>query len=197
MSGTALSDAALAQLFTNARTANGFLPQPVSADILRQVYELAKMAPTAMNTQPARYVFLTTPAARERIIPCLMEGNQEKTRHAPVCVIVATDTQFYENMPKIWHNPTARDMFAEAPEMARATAERSSTLSGAYFIMAARALGLDCGPMSGFDAAAVNKEFFPDGRYQANFLINLGYADSSKTMPRNLRLSFEEATQVL
>lgn len=197
MPASALSAAVLSQLFTDARTANGFLPQPVSADILRQIYELAKMAPTAMNAQPARYVFLSTPQARARIIPCLMEGNQEKTRSAPVCVIVATDTKFYENIPKIWHNPAARDRFANNADLAKATAERNSTLSGAYFMMAARALGLDCGPMSGFDAAAVNQEFFPDGRYQVNFLINIGYADHNKTMARQLRLCFEEAVQVL
>lgn len=197
MSAPALSAAVLSQLFTDARTANGFLPQPISTDILRQIYDLAKMAPTAMNAQPARYVFLSTPAARERLIPFLMEGNRDKTRSAPVCVMVATDTQFYEHIPKIWHNPAARDMFAHNLDKAKATAERNSTLSGAYFIMAARALGLDCGPMSGFDAEAINKEFFPDGRYQVNFLINIGYADSSKTMTRQPRLSFEEVAQVL
>lgn len=195
---TPLHDAALAQLFTDARTANGFINEPVTQAQLRQVYDLAKMAPTSMNTQPARFIFLTSDAAKARILPFLMDSNVEKTRNAPACVIVATDTRFYENMDKVWHDgPGARAMFEGAPEMAAATAQRNSTLSGAYFIMAARALGLDCGPMSGFDAAGVNKEFFPDGRFQVNFLINVGHIDGSKTFPRNNRLSFEEACQVL
>lgn len=192
-----ISDVSLDQLFRKARTANGFTDKPVPADLLKQVYELACMAPTSMNTQPTRYVFLTTPEARERIIAALSPTNVDKTRSAPVCVIVATDTRFYEHMPKIWHRPEAQGMFEGNPAMASATATRNSTLGGAYFIMAARSLDLACGPMSGVDLAKVNAEFFPDGRYQANFLINLGYMDESKLFERNPRLSFEQACQVL
>ena len=192
-----ISDASLDQLFRHARTANGFIDKPVAPEVLRQVYELAAMAPTSMNTQPTRYVFLTTPQARERIIGALSPTNVDKTRSAPVCVIVATDTRFYEHMPKIWHRPEAQAMFEGNPAMASATATRNSTLGGAYFIMAARSLDLACGPMSGVDLAKVNAEFFPDGRYQANFLINLGYMDESKLFERNPRLSFEQACQVL
>jgi nitroreductase len=192
-----ISDASLDQLFRQARTANGFIDKPVPTELLKKVYELACMAPTSMNTQPTRYVFLTTPAARERIVPALSPTNVDKTRSAPVCVIVATDTRFYEHMPKIWHRPEAQAMFEGNPAMASATATRNSTLGGAYFILAARALDLDCGPMSGVDLAKVNAEFFPDGRYQANFLINLGYMDKSKLFDRNPRLSFEQACQLL
>jgi len=192
-----ISDASLDQLFRQARTANGFIDKPVPAALLRQVYELAAMAPTSMNTQPTRYVFLTTAAAKERVIPALMPANVDKTRSAPVCVIVATDTRFYEYMPKIWHKPEAQAMFEGNAAMASATAVRNGTLGGAYFILAARALDLDCGPMSGVDLAKVNAEFFPDGRYQANFLINLGYMDKSKLFDRNPRLGFEQACQVL
>jgi len=192
-----ISDTSLDQLFRQARTANGFIDKPVSQDLLRRVYELACMAPTSMNTQPTRYVFLTTPAARERVIPALSPTNVDKTRSAPVCVIVATDTRFYEHMPQIWHKPEAKAMFEGNAVMASATATRNGTLGGAYFILAARALDLDCGPMSGVDLAKVNAEFFPDGRYQSNFLINLGYMDKSKLFDRNPRLSFEQACQVL
>ena len=192
-----ISDASLDQLFRQARTANGFIDKPVSADLLKQVYELACMAPTSMNTQPTRYVFLTTTAAKERVIPALSPTNVDKTRSAPVCVIVATDTRFYEHMPQIWHNPGAKEMFEGNVPMATSTATRNGTLGGAYFMLAARALDLDCGPMSGVDLAKVNAEFFPDGRYQTNFLINLGYMDKSKLFNRNPRLSFEQACQVL
>jgi len=191
-----LDTAALDDIFLQARTANGFQDKPVPPELLRQVYDLARMGPTSMNTQPTRYVFLNTPAARERLRPALSAGNLDKTMAAPVTVIVATDTRFYEHMPQVWHREGAREMFAGDAAMAQATATRNGTLGGAYFIIAARALGLDCGPMSGFDIAKVNAEFFPDGRLQANFLINLGYGDG-KVFDRNPRLSFEQACQVL
>ena len=183
----------LDQLFFNARSANGFLEKPVPMSLLQEVYEIARMGPTSMNTQPARYVFLTSPQARARVLPALKPGNVDKAKSAPVTVIVATDTRFYEHMPAIWHVPEAREMFAANAELARNTATRNSTLGGAYFMMAARALGLDCGPMSGVDLAKIDADFFPDGRLQANFLINLGYIDPSKTYKRNPRLSFEQA----
>ena len=192
-----ISDACLDQLFFKARTANGFTDQAVPADLLQQVYDIAKMGATSMNTQPARYVFLNSPEARARLIPALAPGNVDKTKVAPVTVIVATDMQFYEHMPTVWHKPGAKEMFEGNKAMSDGTAVRNSTLSGAYFMIAARAVGLDCGPMSGVDLAKVNAEFFPDGRLQANFLINLGYGDDSKLFDRNPRLSFAQACSVL
>lgn len=192
-----IDQAALNQLFVNARTANGFLDKPVDPALLRQAYDLAKMAPTSMNTQPTRYVFITSAQAKARLMPCLMPGNVEKTQSAPVTVIVATDTRFYEHMPQIWHGAGAKENFESNATLATNTATRNGTLGGAYFILAARAVGLDCGPMSGVDLAKVNAEFFPDGRFAANFLINLGYADTSKEFKRNPRLSFEQACSVL
>ena len=192
-----ISDACLDQLFFKARTANGFTAQPVPADLLQQVYDIAKMGATSMNTQPARYVFLNSPEARARLIPALAPGNVDKTKVAPVTVIVASDMQFYEHMPTVWHKPGAKEMFEGNKAMADGTAVRNSTLSGAYFMIAARAVGLDCGPMSGVDLAKVNAEFFPDGRLQANFIINLGYGDDSKLFDRNPRLSFAQACSVL
>ncbi|MDO9361194.1 MAG: malonic semialdehyde reductase [Polaromonas sp.] len=187
----------LDQLFLKARTANGFIDKPVPVDLLRKVYELASMGPTSMNTQPARFVFLATPESRARLLPALSPGNLDKTRDAPVTVIVANDTKFYEHMPLVWHKPGAKENFESNPGLAQGTATRNGTLGGAWFIMAARALGLDCGPMSGVDLAKVNAEFFADGRLQANFLINLGYGDDSKLFDRNPRLSFEQACTVL
>lgn len=192
-----IDNASLKQLFLDARTANGFLDKPVPAALLQEVYDLAKMAPTSMNTQPTRYVFLTTELAKARLLPALSPGNLEKTKSAPVAVIVATDTRFYEHMPQVWHVAGAKENFEGNSALATNTANRNGTLGGAYFIMAARALGLDCGPMSGVDLAKVNAEFFPDGRLSANFLINLGYADHSKEFNRNPRLSFDQACSVL
>lgn len=192
-----IPDTCLNQLFLKSRTANGFTDQPVPAALLREIYELARMGPTSMNTQPARFVFLVTPESRARLLPALSPGNLDKTRDAPITVIVANDTKFYEHMPQVWHKPGAKENFEENPGLAQATAARNGTLGGGWFIMAARALGLDCGPMSGVDLAKVNAEFFPDGRLQANFLINLGYGDDSKLFDRNPRLSFEQACTLL
>jgi 3-hydroxypropanoate dehydrogenase len=192
-----IQQAALEQLFLNARTANGFTDKPVAPELLREAYDLAKMAPTSMNTQPTRYVFITTEQAKARLMPALMPGNVDKTKSAPVTVIVATDNRFFEHMPQVWHMPGAKENFEGNAALAGATATRNGTLGGAYFILAARAVGLDCGPMSGVDLAKVNAEFFPDGRYSANFLINLGYADHSKEFKRNARLGFEQACTVL
>jgi len=188
-----IDSTALDTLFMKARTANGFLDKPVAPELLRRVYELAAHAPTSMNTQPTRYVFLTSKPARERLLPAMMPGNLDKTASAPVTVIVATDTQFHEFMPKVWHREGAKENFDNNPALASATAIRNGTLGGAYFIMAARAVGLDCGPMSGFDLSKVDAEFFPDGRWKTNFLINLGYGDDSLLLQRNPRLTFDEA----
>ena len=192
-----IDPSALDQLFFKARTANGFIDKPVPEALLREVYDTAKMGATSMNTQPTRYVFLNSAQARARLLPALSPGNLEKTKVAPVTVIVATDTRFFEHMPQVWHQPGAQEMFEGNVPMAQATATRNGTLGGAYFMMAARARGLDCGPMSGVDLAKVNAEFFADGRYQANFLINLGYGDDSLLFARNPRLTFEQACSVL
>jgi 3-hydroxypropanoate dehydrogenase len=192
-----ISQDALDQLFFKARTANGFLDQPVPAALLQEVYAIASMGATSMNTQPTRYVFLNSAASRARLLPTLSPGNVDKTRTAPVTVIVATDTRFYEHMPRVWHKPGAQEMFEGNAALSQGTATRNGTLGGAYFMIAARAMGLDCGPMSGVDLAKVNAEFFPDGRLQANFLINLGYGDDKLLFDRNPRLTFEQACSVL
>ena len=193
-----IAQAALDQLFLNARTANGFIDKPVPLSLVEQVYDLAKMGATSMNAQPARFIILHTAPAKERLIPCMSPGNVDKTRSAPVVVIVATDHQFFEHMPLVFPNfPDAKALFEGNAALASATATRNSTLSGAYFMLAARALGLDCGPMSGFDADKVNAEFFPDGRCSVNFILNLGYGDPSKLFPRNPRLRFDQACTVL
>lgn len=194
---TPLDPAALDTIFLKARTANGFLDKPVPEALLKQVYELAAFGPTSMNTQPTRYVFLNSKASRERLLPAMLPGNLDKTRGAPVTVIVATDTKFYEYMPQVWHREGAKENFEANAALAGGTATRNGTLGGAYFIVAARALGLDCGPMSGFDIAKVDAEFFPDGRWKTNFLINLGYGDDSLLFNRNARLGFDEACRVL
>ncbi len=188
---------ALDQLFLKARTANGFIDKPVPMDLIKDVYDIAKMGATSMNTQPTRYVILSSPEARARLLPAMSPGNLEKTRTAPVTIIVANDTRFYEYMDKTWHKPEGQAMFANNAGLSAATATRNGTLGAAYFMIAARACGLDCGPMSGVDLAKVNAEFFPDGRFQANFILNLGHGDNSKLFDRNPRLSFEQACQVL
>ena len=192
-----IAQSCLDQLFFNARTANGFQDKEVPMALLQEVYDIAKMGATSMNTQPARYLFLISPESRARLIPALSPGNVEKTQVAPVTVIVATDNRFFEHMPAVWHKPGAKEMFEGNVQLAQGTAVRNATLGGAYFMMAARAVGLDCGPMSGVDLAKVNAEFFADGRLSANFLINLGYGDDSKLFDRNPRLSFEQACTVL
>ncbi|MDO5625040.1 MAG: malonic semialdehyde reductase [Pseudomonadota bacterium] len=188
-----LDAAALDQLFRQARTANGFTAEPVPETLLRQIYALAALGPTSMNTQPARYVFVRSPEGKARLRECLSPGNVDKTDAAPVTAIVAVDSQFHEHMPHLWHGEGAREMFAANPALAQATALRNGTLGGAWLIMAARALGLDCGPMSGFDMDKLNAAFFPDGRCKANFLVNLGYGDPARLFARQPRLTFEQA----
>jgi nitroreductase len=192
-----LPQTALDHLFFNARTANGFTDQPVPLDLLHRVYDIARMGPTSMNSQPTRYMFLLSPESRTRLLPALSPGNLEKTRSAPVTVIIANDLMFQDHLPTQFHNPNARDMFDKNEALRRATAARNGTLGGAYFMLAARAMGLACGPMSGFDNAKVNAEFFADGRFEANFLCNLGFGDDSKLFARNPRLDFEQACSVL
>jgi 3-hydroxypropanoate dehydrogenase len=192
-----INDDALDLIFRNARTHSAWLPKPVPVEILREVYDLARMGPTSANSSPARFVFLTTPEAKERLKPALAPLNVEKTMAAPVTVIVAWDTEFYEKLPKLVPHRDVRSYFVGNEKLAEETGFRNSSLQGAYFIIAARALGLDCGPMSGFDPGKLNAEFFPDGKWKANFICNLGYGDHSKLYPRNPRLEFDEAARVI
>ena len=194
---TALTTAALDQLFNNARTFNKFTDQALSDAQLQAIYDLAKMAPTAFNASPARFVFVRSEEAKKRLIPLMMEGNQAKSMAAPVTVIVAYDTQFYEHLPTLFPAMDVKGMFESNAALTETAAFRNGSLSGAYFIMAVRALGLDAGAMSGFDHAAVDKEFFPDGRFKSNFLINIGHGDASGNYPRSPRLSFDDAAQIL
>lgn len=189
---TSVSEEALDQLFREARTFRAWLPAPVPAGLLRKVYELARLGPTSANCSPARFVFLTTPEAKERLRPALAPANVEKTITAPATAIVAWDTEFWLSA-----QPGMRSHLAGNQALIDETAFRNSTLQGAYFIMAARAVGLDCGPMSGFDAEKVNAEFFPDGKWKVNFLCNLGYGDRSSLRPRDPRLEFDEACVIL
>jgi len=191
------SEEALDRVFREARTHTVWRPEPVPATLLREIYDLARLGPTSANSSPARFVFLTTPAAKERLVPALMPGNVDKTRSAPVTAIVAWDTEFYDHLPRLFPQMDFRPMFAGNPAFAHETAFRNSSLQAGYFILAARALGLDCGPMSGFDPAKVNAEFFPDGKWKVNLLCNLGYGDATKLFPRNPRLDFDEACRIL
>lgn len=193
----ALSDAALDQLFRTARTFNKFQDRPVDDATLQKLYDLYKWGPTAMNCQPGRIVFVRSAAAKEKLKSALMGGNVEKTMHAPVTAIVATDAAFYDQLPTQFPaNPKARDMFASNAAMAEPTGFRSSSLQGAYLILAARALGLDAGPMSGFNTDAVNAAFFAGTTWKANFLINLGYGDPSGNYPRGPRLPFSDVVRI-
>jgi 3-hydroxypropanoate dehydrogenase len=192
--------AALDILFNEARTHNGWLDRPVTDAELRRVFDLMKMAPTSMNLQPARFVFLRTPEAKARLEPMLSPGNVAKTMSAPVVAIVAHDLEFHEHLPRLFpHAPQAKANFdGEVHRDFRQTfAFRNGTLQGAYFILAARALGLDCGPMSGFDNARVDESFFPDGRVKSNFLVNLGHGDATKVMQRLPRFGFDEVCTLL
>ena len=189
----ALDDLALGQLFLQARTHNVWLDKPVSDNLLQRLYDLLKWGATAANSCPARFVFVKSPEAKALLKPCLVPGNVEKTMVAPVTAIVAYDLDFYEQLPKLFPQADARSWYAGNDALIQETALRNASLQGAYLMLAARALGLDCGPMSGFDADALNKAFFPDSRWRANFLINLGYGDPDKLYPRNPRLDFLEA----
>ncbi len=197
MSFNVLDDAALDQLFRQARTVHAFTKTPVSDGTIRQLYDLLKWGPTAFNAQPARYVFVKSAEAKAKLIPALMPGNVPQVESAAVTVIVAQDTRFHEQLPTQFPGYDAKPLFDANPAMAEATAVRNSSMQGAYLILAARALGLDSGAMSGFNPQAVNDAFFPDGSFKANFLINLGVADPAGVHPRGPRLSFEEAAQIL
>jgi 3-hydroxypropanoate dehydrogenase len=206
-----LTDEALDLLFREARTPNVWLKRAVSDDTLRQLYNLAKWGPTSANAGPARFIFIRSEKAKERLRPTLSRGNVAKTMSAPVTIIIAYDLKFYDKLPKLFpNNPAMRDVFANNPQLIEATAKRNSSLQGAYLILAARALGLECGPMSGFDNAKVDEEFFaagrceeceqeffPEGHVKSNFLCNIGYGDRAQLSPRNPRLEFTEACTLL
>jgi len=193
-----LSDKDLDIILRQARTHNGFLPKPVSDVTLQAVYDLMRNGPTSANCSPARILFLRSKEAKARLAPALSAGNLQKTMEAPVTAVIGYDLKFYEMLPRIFpHNQEARTWFEGKPEVIQTTAFRNSTLQGGYFIIAARALGLDIGAMSGFDNAKVDAEFWPDGTVKSNFLCNLGYGDASKLFPRSPRLSFDEACKVL
>jgi 3-hydroxypropanoate dehydrogenase len=184
-------------LFREARTHNGWLPRPVSDELLREIYELMKWAPTSANSNPARVVFVKSEAAKQRLLPALAPGNVEKTMSAPVTAIVAHDLAFHEQLPRLFPHADARSWFAGNAPLIEVTAFRNGSLQGAYLMLAARALGLDVGAMSGFDNAMVDAEFFPGGAVRSNFLVNLGYGDSSKLYPRSPRLGFAEAASII
>ena len=193
----ALDDRGLDLIFREARTQNSWQPTPIPEDLLRRIYDLAKLGPTAANSTPARFVFVMSKEGKEKLRPALSAANLEKSLAAPVTVIVGYDTKFYEHLPELFpHNPTARSWFEGNEPLIMEAALRNSSLQGAYFMIAARSLGVDCGPMSGFDAAKLNAAFFPDGRIRANFLCNLAYGDDQKIFPRSPRLSFEQACEV-
>jgi 3-hydroxypropanoate dehydrogenase len=196
----AIDESSLRTIFLEARTSNGFLDAPVPRELLERAVEIAELGPTSANSLPARYVFVQSPQAKERLRPCVGAGNLEKTMKAPATAIVAADLKFYENFPRTFPTrPQMADNFSP-PEKAASTREFSrdnSILQMAYFMIAARALGLDCGPMAGFDRAKTDAEFFPDGRFISLFLINVGYGDDSKGFPRLPRLAPAEIAQFL
>src|SRR5260221_3740136 len=195
---TKLNDDALKQILGDARTHNAWTDKPVTDAELRQAYDLMKQGPTSANSSPARFVFLRSAAAKERLKPALSASNLEKTMSAPVVAIVAYDLEFFEHLPRLFpHNQTAKSRFSGNAGLTEATAFRNGSLQGAYFIIAARAIGLDCGPMSGLDNAKVDAEFFPDGKTKSNFLINLGHGDASKLFERSPRFSFDEICKIL
>jgi 3-hydroxypropanoate dehydrogenase len=197
MTTHAINDEALDIIFRNARTQNKWLDKPVSNTMLMAIYDLMRWGPTSANNSPARILFLTTPEAKDRLKPHLSEGNRAKTMSAPVTAIIGYDVDFPDHLPRLFpHNQDAKNWFKD-PVLREATAFRNGTLQGAYFIIAARAVGLDCGPMSGFDNAGVDKEFFAGTNIKSNFICSLGYGDPSGLFPRSPRLAFDEACKIL
>ncbi|MCX7194027.1 MAG: malonic semialdehyde reductase [Proteobacteria bacterium] len=192
-----LDERSLDTLFRTARTHNAWQDKPVSDEQLCQIYDLMKWAPTSANSCPARIIFVKSPSAKQRLLSAMIPGNIDKTRTAPVTAIIAQDHEFYEKLPQLFPHADARAWFAGNQSLIDTTAFRNATLQGAYLILAARALGLDAGPMSGFDNAKIDQEFFSGTSIKSNFLINLGYGDASGLFPRGPRLSFDEAAQIL
>ena len=193
----ALITSALATLFTDARTHNGWQDKAVSDDLLKQAYDLARMGPTSANCCPLRIVFVRSAEQKEKLAPALSSGNLAKTMSAPVTAILAYDPEFYELLPELFPHGDARSWFTSSPELAHETAFRNSSLQAAYLIIALRSLGLDTGPMSGFDAQKVNETFLAESGWKANFLLNIGYGDSSKIYPRAPRLDFDRVCKIV
>lgn len=188
---------ALDVMLRKARSYNDFTSETVSDDQLRALYDIMKWGPTTANSQPQRIVFLRSAEARERLAPALSSGNKKKNYGGAVIAILAYDMRFFEHLPKLFHNPAARSWYETTPEAIRTTALRNSSLQGAYFILAARAIGLDCSPMSGFNNDKVDAEFFPDGRFKSNFICAVGRGDSSTLPPEGYRFSFDEACKII
>ena len=188
---------ALDRLFRTARTHNAWLDRPVEPDLLHRLYELLKWGPTSANISPARFLFITSSEDKQRLLPLLDEGNRGKTLAAPVTVVIGHDLAFYEKLPYLFPHTDARAWFVGNQPLIDSAAFRNGTLQGAYLMLAARALGLDCGPMSGFDNAAVDAEFFAGSAIRSNFLCNLGYGDPAALFPRSPRLAFDEACRIL
>lgn len=193
----ALPQAGLDLLFEVAQTHNGWQDRPVAPALLEQVLDLAKMGPTAMNQQPLRVIFVQSPEAKARLAPAMSKGNLDKTMAAPATAIMCYDLEFWRNLPELWPHADVSAGFRDKPEVARDNAQRNGTLQAGYFIMAARALGLDCGPMGGFDRGKVAAAFLDGRPWEVNFLINLGYGDASRVHPRNPRLPFARMAEVL
>ena len=192
-----IEQASLDTLFNEARTHSYWEDKPVSDEILQQAYDLTKMAPTSANCQPLRIAFVKSPEAKEKLKECLAEGNIEKTMSAPVTAIIAHDMEFYEKLPELYPHTDARSWFAGKQDAIQSTAFRNGTLQGGYFILAARAVGLDCGPMSGFNNEKCDELFFSGTNYKSNFLCNLGYGDASKLHGRSPRPSFDDMCKIL
>ncbi len=193
-----LSDSALDTLFRTARSYNRWQNKPISHATLQELYDLLKYGPTSANCSPARFVFLASRQAKERLVPHLMEANIPKVMGAPVTVIIGYHTRFFDRLPELFpHNPGARDWFVNDKDLGYPTAFRNGSLQGAYLMLAARALGLDCGPMSGFDNAGVDQDFFPDGAIKSNFLCALGYGSEEMLFPRSPRFDFNDVCEVL
>lgn len=197
MSDKMVNDEALDLIFREARTRNGWESRPVAQTLMQAVYDLTKMGPTSANCSPARFVFVTTPEGRKRLAPHLSEGNRAKTMKAPCCVIIGHDMKFYDRLPQLFPHTDARSWFVGDDELIARTAFRNGTLQGAYFIVAARALGLDCGPMSGFDNDGVDREFFAGTDVKSNFLCSIGYGTDENLFPRSPRLTFDEACRIV
>ena len=192
-----ISDEALDLLWRKARSFSDYRPEPVSDETLRALYDLMKWGPTTANSQPQRIVFVRSAEAKERLRPALSSSNVKKTLSAPVVAILAYDMRFFEHLPRMYYNQQARSWYETTPEAIRTTALRNASLQGAYLMLAARALGLDCGPMSGFNNDKVDAEFFPDGRFKSNFLCCLGSGDPVNLGPREDRFKFDEVCEIL
>ena len=192
---TATETGFLAAIFREARTFSHWQARPVPEAMVEAAFELACLGPTSANCQPLRLVLVRSPAAKERLLSCVSSGNYEKVRTAPITAIVAYDLEFFDLLPRLYPHTDARGWFTTDPALAEETGFRNSSLQGAYFILALRAQGLDCGPMSGFDAAKVDAAFFPDRRYRTNFLLNIGYGDRGTLRPRLPRLGFDEVVR--